>query len=380
MRRKAGPQYYRIDKEGTRAEITFLVPFTIENLHGFDQLKPFEQHFDGITAVQLNFAKVEKFDSTFVVFVADFRDWAKSNNVNLELLSLPTNAKELLDNLADSALIRQPSRTNGNHFFAYFASIGEKVMFMANDVVSFIEFFGNILIKLFLSLVHPKKIRWSDFPQLFIRNGVNAVPIVALILLLIGIISGYQGAIQLKQFGADIYIADLIGVSITRELGPLMTSILVAGRSGSAFTAEIGTMKVSEEIDALRSMGFEPLRFLVIPRIYAVSLSIPLLVMIGNLAGVIGGLISALSMLDITPSGYFTQLQRAVELGDILSGLAKSIIFGFLIASIGCYRGLKVGGGAENVGRHTTLAVVNGIFAIIIADTIFTLIFDAVGL
>jgi phospholipid/cholesterol/gamma-HCH transport system permease protein len=380
MGKKIEKQYFEIIKEGTRIEVIFLTPFTIENLHGFDQLKPFGKHFDGATTIRLNFTKVEKFDSAFVVFVVDFQNWAKTNNIGFELISLPENAKELLENLADSLLPFKAPTTDENPFFAYFKNVGEKVLSMLNDVVLFIEFFGGVLIELFGSLFHPRKIRWADFPQLFIQSGVNAVPIVSLILLLVGIISGYQGAIQLKQFGADIYIADLIGVSITRELGPLMTAILVAGRSGSAFTAVIGTMKVAEEIDALRVMGFSPMRFLVIPRVYAVSLSIPFLVMIGNLAGIVGGLISGLATLDITSIGYFIQLQKAVSLGDIASGLAKSVIFGFLIASIGCYRGLKVQGGAENVGHYTTLSVVNGIFAIIIADTIFTFIFDAIGL
>lgn len=380
MSKKIEKQYFEIVKEGARIEVIFLAPFTIENLHGFDQLKPFEKHFENAMTIRLNFAKVEKFDSAFVVFVVDFQDWAKTNNIGFELVSLPENAKELLENLSGSLLASRASPSDENPFIAYFTNVGEKILSMLSDLVSFIEFFGNVLIEIFASLFHPRKIRWTDFPQLFIQCGVNAVPIVSLILLLIGVISGYQGAIQLKQFGADIYIADLIGVSITRELAPLMTAILVAGRSGSAFTAAIGTMKVAEEIDALRVMGFNPMCFLVIPRVYAVSLAIPFLVMIGNLAGIIGGLISGLATLDITSVGYFIQLQKAVSLGDIASGLAKSVIFGFLIASIGCYRGLKVQGGAESVGHYTTLSVVNGIFAIIITDTIFTFIFDAIGL
>lgn len=380
MGKKIEEQYFEIVKEATQIKVIFLKPFTIGNLHGIDQLKPFEKHFESATTIQFDFAKVEKFDSAFVAFVADFQNWAKTNNIEFELVSLPENAKELLENLVDFLPLSEITTMDENPFVSYFTSVGEKILSMLNDVVAFIEFFGNMLIEIFASLFSPRKIRWADFPQLFIQSGVNAVPIVSLILLLIGIISGYQGAIQLKQFGADIYIADLIGVSITRELGPLMTAILVAGRSGSAFAATIGTMKVTEEIDALRAMGFNPMCFLVIPRVYAVSLSIPFLVMIGNLAGIIGGLISGLATLDITSIGYFIQLKKAVSLSDIASGLAKSVIFGFLVASIGCYRGLKVQGGAENVGHYTTLSVVNAIFAIIIADTIFTFIFDAIGL
>lgn len=372
--------YYNIEKLTNLCKIEFLQPFTVVNLAYYDNLKPFEKTFKGISKVQLDFRKVETFDSSLILFLNEISYYCKEKEISLVVEGLSEQMQTFWGKFSNFPVIITKDKSQEKPFLLYFSSIGEKVKIILLDYVFFFEFLGELIIKLFATIFQPFKVRWEDFPLLFLKNGVNALPIVSLILLLIGIISGYQGAIQLKQFGADIYIADLIGVSITRELGPLMTAILVAGRSGSAFTAEIGTMKVSEEIDALRSMGFDPFRFLVLPRVFAVTFSIPLLTMFGNVAGILGGLISGLSMLDITTTGYFNQLQIAVDLGDLGSGLLKSLVFGLLVASIGCFRGLQVKGGAEGVGTATTISVVSGIFAIIIADTIFTFIFEAMGL
>jgi len=201
-----------------------------------------------------------------------------------------------------------------------------------------------------------------------------------LIVFLIGLITGYQGALQLAQFGADIYIADLVGISITRELSPLMVAIIVAGRSGSAFAAEIGTMKVSEEIDALTTMGFDRMQFLVLPRVLAVTFAMPLLVIICDLAGIIGGLLAGLATLDITISSFLAQLNIALNYAHVFSGIFKSIVFGLLIATIGCFRGFQVQGGAESVGRYTTASVVSGVFLVILTDAIFVFLLSALGI
>jgi phospholipid/cholesterol/gamma-HCH transport system permease protein len=229
-------------------------------------------------------------------------------------------------------------------------------------------------------LFHPRQSRLKDFSYHFTHAGVDALPIVVLIVFLIGFISGYQGAVQLHQFGADIYIADLIGISITRELGPLMTAILVAGRSGSAFAAEIGTMKVSEEIDALTSMGFDKIRFLVLPRVLAIICAMPILVIIADVAGIAGGYLSAATSLNITLTGYLNELRTAISYSDIFSGLWKSLVFGYLVGTVGCFRGMQVRGGAESVGKYTTSSVVSSILLIIIADGIFTFFFRALGI
>jgi phospholipid/cholesterol/gamma-HCH transport system permease protein len=222
--------------------------------------------------------------------------------------------------------------------------------------------------------------RWKDFPFQYLNAGVNALPIVVLIVFLIGLITAYQGAGLLQQFGADIYIANLVGLTITRELSPLMTAILVAGRSGSAFAAEIGTMKVSEEVDALNSMGYDPIRFLVMPRVFSVVFAIPFLTLVADLAGIIGGLFAAVTTLDISITGYLNQLQLSLNYYHVFTGVGKSMVFGFLIAAVGCFRGLQVRGGAESVGRYTTASVVTGVFLIILSDAVFTFLFQTLGI
>ncbi len=372
--------YYVIEIEENKGKIRFLEPITTHTLPEYDKIKPFEKTFKNITKLELDFSELKSFDSSLALFVNDLRFWANSLGIEIIFTGLNSKISNFLQKFSDLSIFEKKVKSTDSYFISYFSSIGNRIIQFFGDYVNFFEFFGEVLTKTLSSIIRFKRVRWQEFPLLFLKNGVNALPIVALILLLIGIISGYQGAIQLKQFGADIFIADLIGISITRELGPLMTAILVAGRSGSAFAAEIGTMKVSEEIDALRSMGFDPITFLIIPRVLALTFAIPFLTMFGNLAGILGGLISGLSLLDITTVGYFTELQSAVDMNDIFSGVLKSIVFGYIIATIGCFRGMQVRGGAESVGTYTTISVVSSIFAIIVTDTVFTFIFDAIGL
>ncbi len=200
---------------------------------------------------------------------------------------------------------------------------------------------------------------------------------MVLINFLIGFVMGFQSAVQLKQFGANIYVADLVGLSITRELGPLMTAIIVCGRSGAAFAAELGTMKVSEEIDALRTMGFGPLRFLVVPRILALFLAMPILVMLGDLVGIAGGLLVGVTSLDLTIMGYLNETQNSLHMWDVFQGVIKSGVFAVAIGIISCQQGLATTGGAEGVGRRTTAAVVSSLFALILIDAGFTVLFHA---
>ena len=216
--------------------------------------------------------------------------------------------------------------------------------------------------------------RWGDVLFYMKRAGVDGLPIIGLIGLLLGLILAFMSSLQLKQFGANIYVASLLAVAMVQELGPIMTAILVAGRSGSAFAAEIGTMKVNEEVDALVTMGFDPVRFLAIPKVLAAMLVVPLLTVYATLFGLLGGLIIGVLGLDLTVYSYVTESRRAIELFDILSSLVKSVVFALLVAGIGCQRGFQVRGGAEAVGSATTSAVVAGIFLIIVTDSAFALV------
>jgi phospholipid/cholesterol/gamma-HCH transport system permease protein len=221
---------------------------------------------------------------------------------------------------------------------------------------------------------HPRTLRANDTIILMQKVGVDAVPIVGMISFLLGLIMAFVSSLQLEQFGASVYVARLVALSMVSELGPIMTAIIVAGRSGSAFAAEIGTMRISDEVDALFTMGFSPTLFLVIPRMAAAVLVVPLLTLFSDLFAIMGGLVISISMLDLTVSTYIDQTIKALSLFEFMWGLMKSVVFAALIAWIGCLRGFEVRGGSAQVGNAATSAVVSGIFLIILFDSIFAVI------
>ncbi|MAB78974.1 MAG: ABC transporter permease [Planctomycetes bacterium] len=252
------------------------------------------------------------------------------------------------------------------------------VAFLA-DLAEMTRFVGELASALANAIRHPRTVRWRETLRAAESCGADAVPIVALIVFLIGAILAYQGAIALQKFGAEIFVADLVALSLVREIGPLMTAIVLTGRSGSAFAAEIGTMKVREEIDALSTMGLSPTRFLVIPRVLAAVWTTPLLVVLANFCGLIGGAVVYLS-LGFSMTSYVNQVSSTIDLSDFLGGLFKAFCFGIVVAAIGCIRGLQTGSGASAVGISTTRAVVTGITLIVIGDGIFSVAFYYLGI
>ncbi len=227
----------------------------------------------------------------------------------------------------------------------------------------------------FVAPFKGKGLNWNSTVEQMVRIGYESIPIVSLIAFFVGLIIAMQSAYQLQRFGATIYVANLVAVSIIRELSPLLTAIVITGRSGSAMTAEIGTMKVYEEIDALQTMGFNPIKFLVVPRTIAMLIMLPCLTIIADLIGILGGYIIAMATLNITSVRYIDQTISALEFKDFFSGLVKSFFFALIIVKIGCYEGFRVEGGAEGVGKSTTMSVVTSIFLIIVADVFFTALF-----
>ena len=205
--------------------------------------------------------------------------------------------------------------------------------------------------------------------------GVDALGIVGLLSLIIGLILALQSAAQLRQYGASIFVADLIAISMVREMGPIMTAIMIAGRSGSAIASEIATMQVTEEIDALKMMAINPVRYIVVPKVHAITICMPLLVTLSTIIGIFGGLIIATTYLDLSAVSYFTEIFKVLSLKDIMVGLSKSFAFAWVIVFIGSYYGFNVKGGAEGVGKATTLSVVASIFAIIVLDVIFSFMY-----
>lgn len=255
-----------------------------------------------------------------------------------------------------------------------FIRLGDATLRYAADVKYLVSFIGSVSLSLIHICLHPKSLRIDDTFLCMQKTGVDALPIVGLISFLLGLIMAFMSSVQLQQFGANIYVASLVSLAMVRELGPIMTAIIVAGRSGSAFAAEIGTMKVSEEIDALFTMGFEPTRFLVVPKLIASVIVVPLLALFSNIFAIAGGLVVGVFMLDLTANSYITQTIKTLTLFDIFWGFLKSGVFALLIAWIGCLRGFQVRGGASSVGEGTTSAVVSSIFLIILSDSIFAVI------
>lgn len=227
-------------------------------------------------------------------------------------------------------------------------------------------------------LRHPRRMRWNDMLRVAEAAGFRALPIVSLIAFLLGVILAFQSAVAMRPYGGEIFVAHLVSVSLFRELGPLMMAILLAGRSGAAFAAEIGTMKVNEEVNALMTMGLDPVRFLVLPKVFAGLLVAPLLALYANMIGLIGGAV-VMQGFGIPWVAYFSQVTSALTMSDLASGLVKAVVFGWVVASVGCFRGLQTGSGAAAVGLSTTSAVVTAIILIVVLDGLFAVVFQLVG-
>ena len=255
-------------------------------------------------------------------------------------------------------------------------SIGQRSWHGLVGFSGMLAFIGESAIVFLRSLVQPRRIRWRPILHNLQTAGFEALPITGLLSFLMGVVIAYQGADQLQRFGANIFIADLVGLAMLRELSPLLTAIIVAGRSGSAYAAQIGTMKISEEIDALRTIGVGPQELLVQPKILALVIALPLLTVYADVAGVLGGMLMANSMLDISYGVFLDRLEDALSLSSFLTGISKAPVFAVIIALVGCYQGFQVSGGADSVGRQTTVSVVQSIFLVIVADALFSVIFN----
>jgi len=256
-----------------------------------------------------------------------------------------------------------------------FGFIGRKTKSLLKDLHHASVLINDTFYWTFISPFRGKSMRVKASISEMVKVGYNSVPIVAVISLFVGIILALQAAYQLKKVGALIYVADLVGVSLTRELSPILTAIIVAGRSGSAFAAEIGSMKAAEEVDALVTMGINPVRFLVSPKLIALMIMLPALTIFSDFIGILGGFLLAITELGIHPYNYFEQTVNALVMKDVMTGLVKALAFSVIITVVGAYQGFRVEGGAEEVGRRTTASVVVSIFLVIVFDLFFTTMF-----
>ena len=292
---------------------------------------------------------------------------------NFSLANISEQVNEILTMHRFNELGQQPTsvlKTSQN----FFTNLGSSTFNIGSEIGFMLMFLGDTCFSLLTFLRHPGSLRFNDTVENMKRVGLDALPIVGLISFLLGLIMAFMSSVQLQQFGANIYVASLVSISMTRELGPIMTAIIVAGRSGSSFAAEIGTMKISEEVDALSTMNINPNFFLVLPRMFAAFLVMPVLTLFSDLFAIAGGLLVGVTMLDLTVSGYTNQTINSLTFFDVFWGVFKSGIFALLISWTGCLKGFQVRGGAAGVGKATTSAVVTSIFLIVLSDSLLVVI------
>ncbi|MHB8907402.1 MAG: MlaE family lipid ABC transporter permease subunit [Syntrophales bacterium] len=326
-----------------------------------------------VAAVAVDLAGISYMDSAGLLTLFHLEEKTGQMGRTHSYLHVPPEIQRLMGLIDRKALAQGPLRT-GETNGGIVETMGDAGYRTAADFSAMMTFLGDLVAALVHVIGHPRDVRWGDVLLSMRRAGAEGLPIVGLISLLIGLIIAFMSSLQLKQFGANIYVASLVAVAIVRELGPIMTAILVAGRSASAYAAEIGTMVVNDEVDALATMGFDPIRFLAVPKLIATVLVLPLLTLYADLFGIVGGMIVGTTGLDLTPYTYLLESQRAISTSDLVSGLLKAVVFAFGIAWIGCQRGFQVRGDVEEVGEATTSAVVTSILLIVIVDSIFAIV------
>ncbi|MEK7469964.1 MAG: MlaE family lipid ABC transporter permease subunit [Planctomycetota bacterium] len=314
-------------------------------------------------------------DGAGVALYVRLRDRLLAENLPFGSRGIAESLKPLFDEFPPGAL-DTPSRPSTQVSFV--ETVGRSVSSVVKDAAAQLVFTGELIATLVRALAHPRSVRWKDTFRVVEQAGVMAFPIIALIGFLIGLILAFQAVTPMRMFGAEIMVADLVSLSVVKELGPLMTAIILAGRSGSAFAAEIGTMRVNEEINALTTMGIPPVRFLVVTRVLAAVAVTPLLTIFMDLFALLGGMVVMWSI-GFPPTIYWNEVSHALQFSDLPSGLFKSLVFGLLVAGIGCLRGLQTGTGASAVGESTTRAVVAGIVLIILSDGLFSVVYYSLG-
>ncbi len=358
--------------------ITFREPLDFAHAHA---------HWDGMVrllskqrpeGIILDFSGLPAIDSAGIALLRLVWRRCRQQQVPLQLRSVPPSAEYFLRYLeTEPAPVR---KEEGLGFSSVVSGVGRLALSAIREYRELLHFLGDFLLSSSKSLRHFRRFRWREMIYYAQLAGAEAMPIVFLLSFLLGLVMAFQAAVQLRQFGANIFVADLLSLALTRELGPVFTAVILAGRSGSAIAAELGAMKVNEEVDALAVMGFDITQFLILPRVCALALVGPLLTFLADASGIAGGIVVGVLGLDLTVGSFLEETYQILTLSDILTGLSKSFVFAILVALIGCFRGLQAEKGADSVGRQTTSAVVSGLFLIILADSVFTVIFHVFDL
>jgi len=330
---------------------------------------------DGSRAV-IDLEAVERFDSTGAWLLLVLQRRLAADGVLSDIVGMSEEQATLFNRIAEIGDM-DPAHPDESHpVIALLERTGKNIFAALQDGVELLNFLGIVTLASLRSLLQPRRIRLVPTISHIERVGIDSLPIVGLLAFLIGIVMAYQGADQLRRFGAEIFTVNLLGVSIFREMGVLMTAIVIAGRSGSAFAAQIGTMQVNQEVDAMRTLGLDPIDMLVLPRMTAMVIVLPLLTVYADIMAMTGGALMVIVALDIPLTQFLHRLNESVSLGTFWIGVVKAPVFGLLIALTGCREGLQVTGSAESVGTHTTRAVVISIFLVLVADALFSVLFS----
>jgi phospholipid/cholesterol/gamma-HCH transport system permease protein len=327
----------------------------------------------------IDISSLSQMDTAGAWFLVDQRARAAQRGIVLEITGATSAQGQLLKTVEQNMPPDDQPRIGRPSIADRFEVFGQKVTRGFRMTVELTSFLGQVIATLGGIIRHPSRLRLTSVVHHCQEIGVSAVPIVALMAFLIGVVLAFQGSAQLRQFGAEVFVVDLIAISILRELGILLTSIIVAGRSGSAFTAAIGSMKMREEIDAMRTLGLDPVTILVVPRVLALMLMLPALGLIANISGLVGGALMSWIELGVSPAVFQTRLVSNTDVWHFSVGMIKAPFFALIIGIIGCYQGMKVGGDAESLGRLTSASVVLSIFMVIVVDAMFSIFFAVVG-
>jgi phospholipid/cholesterol/gamma-HCH transport system permease protein len=371
-------------RQGGEAVWSLKGDWTIHNAQQIDRLLRSQRSNGGkkeqSRSIDLDLSELTNLDSAGAWLLARLARDCRADGTTVELTRINPRMQDLLQRVIDAAPEENAPTPPRRSLSDWVAQIGAAVCHVWDQTLDLLAFFGALSLVTLRCIFQPRHLRVNSIISHIEQTGLNAMPIVGLISFLVGVVLAYQGADQLARFGAQVFTVNMVGISVLREMGILLTAIVVAGRSGSAFTAQIGTMKVNEEVDAMETMGLDPIEVLVLPRVLALVISLPLLAFFADIMGLLGGGLMCVILVDMNFHQYLVLLRQAITISAFFVGMIKAPVFAILISLIGCFEGMRVTGSAESVGRLTTKSVVEGIFLVIVFDAFFSILFSMLGI
>lgn len=344
-----------------------------------DQLRAQFEPARAAGSVILDLSGIEAMDTAGAWLVLEAQTAIEARGGQCEIVGAAPLHQELIEVVRSNIPAAEETAARSPGLRGWLERVGAETWATILGLTEMMSFLGLVMARIGRLFIHPGRLRFTSLVHHMQEIGVNAIPIVALMAFLIGVVMAFQGAVQLRQFGAEVFVVDLIAISVLRELGILLTAIIVAGRSGAAFTAAIGSMKMREEIDAMQTLGLDPVEVLVLPRVLGLILVLPLLGFVADVAGLLGGALMSWVELGVSPGMFRTRLHESVDVWHYAVGMIKAPFFALIIGIVGSYQGMKVGGDAESLGRLTSKSVVMSIFLVIVADAMFSIFFAIVG-